>query len=235
MDGLMESRVRKAGRRRRLRIVIPAYPAFNIYSRVARITTALGPVSVATTAREIEGWDVEVLDENNYRKPGPVNDSGLPDHPALQELRPADIVGFYGGLTSTIPRLYDLARFYRDGSVPTIAGGQHFVAENIAEALGNGVDVVVRGEAEEAIKELLQAFEGRRAKRDIAGIAYQEGDRLIMTREREPLADFDQFPIPDFSLVRYARIKIFPVGRVRGCGMDCEFCTVKGRPRYAAG
>jgi radical SAM superfamily enzyme YgiQ (UPF0313 family) len=235
MDGLRESRVRKAGRRRRLRIVIPAYPAFNIYSRVARITTALGPVSVATTAREIEGWDVEVLDENNYRKPGPVNDSGLPDHPALQELRPADIVGFYGGLTSTIPRLYDLARFYRDRSVPTIAGGQHFVAENIAEALGNGVDVVVRGEAEEAIKELLQAFEGRRAKRDIAGIAYQEGDRLIMTREREPLADFDQFPIPDFSLVRYARIKIFPVGRVRGCGMDCEFCTVKGRPRYASG
>ena len=235
MEGLMDSQTRKAGKRRRLRIIIPGYPAFNIYSRIARITTALGPVSVATSAREMEGWDVEVIDENNYRRSGPVNDSGRPDHEALQQLRPADVVGLYGGLTSTIPRLYELARFYQERSVPTIAGGQHFVEENITEALHNGVDVVVRGEAEETIKELLQAFEGRRAKRDIAGIAYLDGDQVIMTQERKPLDDFDKFPLPDFSLVRYARIKFYPVGRVRGCGMDCEFCTVKGKPRYASG
>ena len=30
-------------------------------------------------------------------------------------------------------------------------------------------------------------------------------------------------------------MKFYPVGRVRGCGMDCEFCTVKGKPRYASG
>ena len=42
------------------------------------------------------------------------------------------------------------------------------------------------------------------------------------------------FLIPDFSLVRYARIKIFPVERIRGCGMNCEFCTVKGKPRFAS-
>jgi radical SAM superfamily enzyme YgiQ (UPF0313 family) len=33
--------------------------------------------------------------------------------------------------------------------------------------------------------------------------------------------------------VRYAKIKVYPVERIRGCGMDCEFCTVKGKPRYA--
>jgi radical SAM superfamily enzyme YgiQ (UPF0313 family) len=181
----------------------------------------------------MEGWDVEVIDENNYRRAGPIDDSGLPDHRILQQLRPADVVGLYGGLTSTIPRLYDLARFYRERFVPTIAGGQHFVEENIAEALGNGVDIVVRGEGEETIKELLQFFDGRRTRRDIAGIAYLDGSHLTMTSERTPLADFDQLPLPDFSLVRYSKIKIYPVGRVRGCGMDCEFCTVKGKPRYA--
>ncbi|HYB21759.1 MAG TPA: radical SAM protein [Thermodesulfobacteriota bacterium] len=234
MERRMDSQTPKAGRRRRLRIIIPAYPAFNIYSRFARITTALGPVSVATSAREMEGWDVEVIDENNYRRSGPVKDSGWPDHEALQQLRPAEVVGFYGGLTSTIPRLYELARFYRERSVPTIAGGQHFVEENIAEALHNGVEVVVRGEAEETIKELLQAFDGSRAKGDIAGIAYLDGNQLILTQERKPPGDFDRFPLPDFSLVRYARLKIYPVGRVRGCGMNCEFCTVKGAPRYAS-
>ena len=224
---------REAGKRRRLRIIIPAYPAFNIYSRVARVTTALGPVSVATAAREMEGWDVEVIDENNYQRSGPVTAAGLPDHETLQQLRPADLVGLYGGLTSTIPRLYELARFYRERSVPTVAGGQHFVEENIAEGLQNGVDVVVRGEGEETLKELLQAFEGRVSRENIAGIAFLDGDRVVLTPERMPLSEFDSFPLPDFSLVRYARIRIYPVGRVRGCGMDCEFCTVKGKPRYA--
>ncbi len=221
------------GARRRLRIIVPAFPAFNIYSRIARVTTALGPVTVATAAAEMEGWDVEVIDENNYQRSGPVTEKGLPDHGALQEMRPADVVGLYGGLTSTIPRLYDLAKFYRERSIPIIAGGQHFVGENIADALENGVDVVVRGEAEDTIKDLLRVFEGRRVRQDIAGIAFLEDGRVFLTPERMPLTEFDRFPLPDFSLVRYARIRIFPVGRVRGCGMDCEFCTVKGKPRYA--
>ncbi len=93
MEGVMGPQNSKTGRRRRIRIVIPAYPAFNIYSHVARITTALGPVSVATAVHEVEGWDVEVIDENNYRRSAPRNSSGLPDHEALQGLRPADVVG----------------------------------------------------------------------------------------------------------------------------------------------
>src|SRR5512136_2009108 len=145
---------RKPRKRRRLRMVIPAYPAFNVYSRIARTTTALGPVSVATTVHEMEGWDVEVIDENNYQGSAPRNGSGLPDHKTLQKLRPADVVGFYGGLTSTIPRLYELARLYQKWGITTVAGGQHFTDENIAEALHKGIDVVVIGEGEEAIKEL---------------------------------------------------------------------------------
>jgi radical SAM superfamily enzyme YgiQ (UPF0313 family) len=223
----------RVGKRRRLRIVIPAYPAFNIYSRVARVTTALGPVCVATSVREVEGWDVEVIDENNYRRAAPRDDSGLPDHEALQKLRPADVVGFYGGLSSTIPRLYELAGFYRERSIPTIAGGQHFVEENISEALHKGIDLVVIGEGEETIKELLHSFEGKRPRNDISGIAYLDHDQVVETKERDPLTDFDRLPIPDFSLVRYAKIQIYPVGRVRGCGMDCEFCTVKGKARFA--
>jgi hypothetical protein len=45
----------KPRKRRRLRVVIPAYPSFNIYSRIARVTTALGPISVATSVHEVEG------------------------------------------------------------------------------------------------------------------------------------------------------------------------------------
>jgi radical SAM superfamily enzyme YgiQ (UPF0313 family) len=222
------------GKRRRLRMIVPAFPAFNIYSRIARRTTALGPVCVATAVHEMEGWDAEVIDENNLGRYGPRSPQGGADHEFLQAQRPADVVGFYGGLTSTVPRLYELARFYKRQGLVTLAGGQHFVEENITEALYQGIDYVVLGEGEKTIRELLQVVEGRREARSVAGIAYLQDGQMVRTPDRPPLTDFDELPYPDFSLVRYARIVIFPVERIRGCCMNCEFCTVKGKPRCAS-
>jgi radical SAM superfamily enzyme YgiQ (UPF0313 family) len=220
--------------RRRFRMIIPAFPAFNVYSGIARITTALGPLCVATVANKTEEWDAEVIDENNYRRFGPLADDGRPDHAALQQLRPADVVGFYGGLTSTAPRLYELARFYREQGVITVAGGQHFIGANIAEALDNGIQYVVIGEGEETICELLGAIRDGRAPDAIAGLAFRRDGATVQTPPRQPLTDFDLLPVPDFSLLRYARLKLYPVAWVRGCGMHCEFCTVKGQVRCPA-
>ncbi|HNS21319.1 MAG TPA: radical SAM protein [Sedimentisphaerales bacterium] len=223
-----------AQKRRRLRIVVPAFPAFNIYSRIAVRTTALGPVRVATAVNDMAGWDAEVIDENNLGRCGPRADSRGADHDLIQRQRPAGVVGFYGGLTSTIPRLYELAKQYKRMGVITVAGGQHFAGPNIAEALSNGIDFVVLGEGEETIRELLQAIEHRRDVSAIQGIAYLRDGQVVCTTSREPLMDFDRFPFPDFSLVRYAGIRVYPVERIRGCPMQCEFCTVKGKPRPAS-
>ena len=221
-------------RRRRFRVVIPSYPAFNIYSRVARTTTALGPVCIATVANKAEGWDAEVIDENNYRQFGPKTPDGMPDHAELQRIRPADVVGLYGGLSSTIPRLLELARFYRDLGVVTVAGGQHFAGDNIREGLDNGVRFIVIGEGEATIHELLHVLRTGGRTDQVAGLAFLRDGHVELTPPREPLTDFDLLPVPDFSLLRYAKIKLYPVAWVRGCGMNCEFCTVKGRVRCPA-
>ena len=213
--------------------MVPAYPAFNIYSRIARTTTALGAVCVASAANKMEKWDVEVIDENNLGKYGPRSDTSGADHEFLQRQRTADVVGLYGGLTSTIPRLYEIADFYKQQGIITIAGGQHFVQETIPEALSAGIDYIVLGEGEETIKELLKGIEGNQDISEIKGIAYLKNGKPVFTAKREQLMDFDKLPLPDFSLVRYARIKTYPVERIRGCGMNCEFCTVKGKPRAA--
>jgi radical SAM superfamily enzyme YgiQ (UPF0313 family) len=221
-------------KRYRFRVVVPAYPAFNIYSSIARTTTALGPVCVASAVHEMAGWDAEVIDENNLGRYGPRDPRGGADHGLMQRQRPADVVGFYGGLTSTIPRLYELARFYKRQGITTIAGGQHFAEENIAEGLYSGIDYIVLGEAEWTIRELLEAIREHRDPAQIPGVAYLKDGQVTCTPTREPLTDFDGIPYPDFSLVRYARIKLFPVERIRGCCMHCEFCTVKGMPRCAS-
>lgn len=219
----------------RLRVIVPAYPAFNIYSRIACKTTALGPVLVATVvSQKMDGWAVEVIDENNYRKFGPKDDTGKPDHGTLQTIRAADVVGIYGGLSCTIPRIYELARYYKAMGVTTIVGGQHFIGENIQDGLDNGIDFVVVGEGEETIQELLTAISTGGELDQVAGIAFMRDGQMVLTPARPLITDFNKLPLPDFDLVRYAKIKVYPINWIRGCGMDCEFCTVKGKPRPAS-
>ncbi len=217
----------------RFRMIAPAFPNFNIYSSIAKQTTALGPLSVATVVHHMPGWQVEVIDENNFRKYGPKHENGTPDHAILQAIRHADAVGLYGGLSSTINRLHELARFYKKTGAVTIAGGQHLVGENVREALDNDVDYVVIGEGEDTIRELLEAIETGSDPAGIAGIAFLRNGEVVRTADRPPIEDFTRLPAPDFRLLRYAQVKIYPVGWIRGCGMNCEFCTVKGKPRSA--
>lgn len=213
------------------RMIAPVFPALNIYSRIAGTTTALGPLCVATAARRAPPWQVEVIDENNYRRPGPRDANGLPDHELLQVLRPARCVGFYGGLSSTIPRLYALAAHYRASGAVTVAGGHHFVGDTVREALAHGVDYVVLGEGEETIIELLNVLRNGGDTAGIKGLAFLRDGHLIQTPERPPLENLAAWPAPDFSLLRHAHVSLFPVAWSRGCAMACEFCAVKGRPR----
>ena len=207
---------RPAGRRALLRMVCPAYPAFNIYSRPARVMTALGPVCVSTAVHDIPGCDAEVIDENNYRR-GLRDAAGRPDHRALQQVRPADVVGLYGGLTSTIPRLLEIAQLYQSLGAHTVAGGNHFVPDNVEQALRGGVDVVVLGEGEQTITELLACFDAGGDLAAVRGIAFLQDGRLVLTPPREPITAFDELPIPDFSVLRHALARrcprqLFPAG-----------------------
>ena len=140
------------------RFIIPAYPAFNIYSHIASTTTALGPVCVATIVDRMDSWSAEIIDENSFHRNSLRLPDGSVDHRSLQSLRKADVVGFYGGLTSTIPRLYSIAKICKEMGIVTIAGGQHFNDETLQEALNSGIDVVVLGEGEVTISELLAAL-----------------------------------------------------------------------------
>jgi len=172
-----------------MRIIVPVYPAFNVYSFLSDRMTSLGAICVASSAREVEGWEVEVIDENNLRTFGPLSLSRGADHELIQKQRPADVVGFYGGLTSTIPRVYELARFYKSRGAITVAGGQHFVAETIPEALSSDIDFVVLGEGEETIQELLRVFRCGGDFRAVAGLVHREEGEIISTPVRTPIRD----------------------------------------------
>jgi radical SAM superfamily enzyme YgiQ (UPF0313 family) len=215
------------------RLIIPVFPDLNVFTKFAKSMTALGPIMVATAVNKLWGWRVEVIDENNYR--GPRDEQGLPDHQSLQKENPAYAVGFYCGLTSTIERVWQLAEFYQGQNVFTIAGGwhAHYCPE---ETLRKNVNIVVHGDAEIVIKQILQIIAKHDSFKDVSGISFLENGN-VKTNEPEMIENpcLDDLPIPDFGLLTHAnKITIYPIGRIRGCGMHCEFCSVKGNPRWAS-
>ncbi|MCX8163725.1 MAG: B12-binding domain-containing radical SAM protein, partial [Candidatus Micrarchaeota archaeon] len=146
---------------------------------------------------------------------------------------PADVVGFYGSISSSIPRLYEISTLYKKLGVITVAGGKHI--ENMPlEALYNDIDVVVFREGEVTIKELLLAIENNQDFNNIKGIAFLKENKIFKTPERPLIDDLDSLPYPDFNLMRYEKMHFYPVNRTRGCNSNCEFCAVKDKARSSS-
>ncbi|MEK7574376.1 MAG: radical SAM protein [Patescibacteria group bacterium] len=216
-----------------LRIIVPAFKEINVFSHIAKTITALGPIMVATVADKLWGWRVEVIDENNYHG-GPRDKEGLPDHKTMQNENPAAVVGLFCGLSSTMERAWQLAEFYRQQGVITVAGGwhSHYQPE---ESLRNGVDIVTHGDGENIIRQLLEAITRKESVSKIPGISFLENGQFktnSLTVTEAP--DLDNLPLPNFGLLKYAKLKTYPIGRIRGCGMRCEFCSVRGKPNWAS-
>ncbi len=100
-----------------------------------------------------------------------------------------------------------------------------------------GADVIVLGEGEETLPELLKckADDGDRAK--VRGIAYMENGTFQTTGRRKPIRDLDTIPFPEWSIFpmdEYINsLKLFrfqPEDRCfgiltsRGCINRCNFC-----------
>jgi len=217
------------------RMIVPAFPELNIFTRVANKMTALGPVVVATAASKLWGWRVEVIDENNCKR-APKDVNGFVDHRILQAQSPAEVVGFYCGLSSTIPRVWKLAQLYKAMGVTTIAGGwhTHYAPE---ESLNRGIDIVVHGDGEMVIRQLLNCIAEGKTIENIACISFLDSESKYRTNTGEVSdgANLNLLPYTDFGLVRFSKIKIYQIGRIRGCSRNCEFCSVKGKPRWASG
>lgn len=216
-----------------VRFIIPVLPEINIFTKVAKSTTALGPIMVATAANKVWGWKVEVIDENNYN--GPRDKEGLPDHKRLQKENPASVVGFYCGLTSTVERVWELAEFYHNEGAINLAGGwhAHYCPE---ETLNHNIDIVVHGDGEIIIQQILSNLKEGKLVAELPGISYwDKGEIKRNLPEMLGTPDFNDLPYQDFNLLKFAKIRTYPINRTRGCRMNCEFCSVRGKPSWASG
>lgn len=216
--------------------IIPQYPRHsqsNIYAKIK-----MPPVGILSVMSQIAHSprcrNVYAIDENNYG--GLLTDQGMPDHSFLQARQPAHLALFYGGMSNSIPRLFTLARQYQGFGTITIAGGSHVDALP-EEALQSGIDIVVHGEGEETISELLDVLAdddggvamNRPGLAAVSGISFlDESGAYVFTGRRQPICDLNDLADADLTLVKFLkkRWSAIPINRGRGCNFNCEFCVV---------
>ncbi len=243
-----------AGTKQLFRVIDTRVGRGSIYDHVLKRTISLGPVMVGTVAQSLCGsWlEVEVVNENHgrRRRGAPIGKDGLLDHFALQLERRAKIVGISCSIVNSAPRAIELIKIYN--GLPEelrpkaiIVGGWH-ATDSPIEFLSAGANAVVHGEAEEVIAPLLEAIRDGRELSGFRGVSYRLGDDIRLSDCRElhiaegkteskPELGFNQIaldslPHPNFGLVRFAKLKVYPAWGVRGCSGKCNFCRVCSLP-----
>lgn len=189
----------------------PKAPRPHIFSRV--VIPRLGSVLLGTILRN-QGLEVKVV----------VEEVAEPDYRRL-DFKP-DLVGI-SSISSTAPRAYALADFYRQQGIPVVLGGAHpsFLPEEGLEH----ADFVICGEGERALTALVQALNQGGNLAEIPNLCYREGGEVRRNPWGPFVEDLDRLPIPDYDLIHRWRAKprrFVSIATSRGCPFNCSFCSV---------
>jgi anaerobic magnesium-protoporphyrin IX monomethyl ester cyclase len=113
--------------------------------------------------------------------------------------------------------------------VITLMGGPHvsFDAENTL-SLFPGIDIIVKGEGEATVTQLLTVIHSPEKWHTIPGIVFKDHGQMITTAPRPFIQDLDALPLPARHLLPMARYQAlgYPVSIItsRGCPNECIFC-----------
>ena len=113
--------------------------------------------------------------------------------------------------------LEQLRTKYKD-RVLFIAGGPHPTGDPEG-TLKMGFDIVVVGEGEETLIEILYNLKNNKILDAIRGISYFNKDKILITTKKRRWIDLDEYPPLPIKNVKFGAIEI-----TRGCPYACYFC-----------
>jgi anaerobic magnesium-protoporphyrin IX monomethyl ester cyclase len=133
---------------------------------------------------------------------------------------------------------FTMTRMARERGCRVVVSGSD-ATDHAAAYLEHGADVVILGEGDLTLAEVVAAFGGDGSAADlssVAGVAYRAPDGAVVTTPRRPdLRDLDRLPFPARDLVdleRYRAIWHARQGRfslnlatTRGCPFHCNWCA----------
>ncbi len=147
----------------------------------------------------------------------------------LEEFKP-QVVGT-SSVTLNFPGAAEILQTVKriNPDIFTVMGGPHatFDAANTLQSYPK-IDMVVMGEGERTIAELMACEFDPAAFSGIKGLAYRENGDIHMTETREFIEDINTLPLPARHLLPLSRYQAlgFPISMItsRGCPYQCIFC-----------
>ena len=88
------------------------------------------------------------------------------------------------------------------------------------------IDVIVRGEGEHTIVDLMDALDGGHDLRAVPGISFRCNGSVVESPPRPRIADLDALPWPAYHRLDFAAYQGCGVVTSRGCPYECTFCSV---------
>jgi anaerobic magnesium-protoporphyrin IX monomethyl ester cyclase len=207
----------------------------------------LGLLYIAAVLDKV-GYKTEILDafmtDFPFRKKGDTTEVGMPYGKIKEEIqrRKPDIVGIANPFTCQVEHAVRVADIVKevDPSILTVVGGPHGTVvpvEFLEEA--RNVDIVVIGEGEYTILDIVRFFEGKKKIGDVQGIAHRRDGKVVLNSPRPFNKNLDELPYPAYHLVemeqylnpkmieyRSFQNRALSMVTSRGCPFNCSFCSV---------
>jgi hypothetical protein len=141
----------------------------------------------------------------------------------------ADVFGF-STICSSYPltlRLASRVRKVRPEAFIMLGGPQASVVDVATLKAFPSIDLIVRGEAEETLPRVLDAFSDSHPDfGGIAGITYRDGGGGLRNPNAPVIEDLDRLPLPAFHLYSHTKnCSFIPIEAGRGCPFACSFCS----------
>ncbi|MVM41717.1 radical SAM protein [Spirosoma sp. HMF3257] len=191
-----------------------------------------GTILAASIMREL-GFEVSLFDTNLSKSPLDINVK-------LQDYRPDYLIifddnfNYLSKMCLTVMReaCFELIRLGKASGCKVLINSAD-ATDHFDKYLHHGADVVLLGEAEETLKQVLN--NGLANLEDINGIAFIKADLITQTKKANSLEPFSAYPLPAWDLVNlddYQKIwqkshGYFSLNIVttRGCPFKCNWCA----------
>jgi radical SAM superfamily enzyme YgiQ (UPF0313 family) len=126
----------------------------------------------------------------------------------------------------------------RHPDVPVVLGGEHVTSMPEFCLLTSRADYLVLGEGEETVVDLADALERGTPPAELLGVAYRDGDSIVVNARRARTLDVDDIARPAWHLFdldtyhenrwmggMYSSTKSVPILATRGCPYQCTYCS----------
>ncbi len=225
-------------------------PSCTVYKADPSLPSATLPFGIAYLASYLleKGEEVIVIDApsegiKNIERYENKTKIGLSDAEIEKRIRAfkPDIVGISSMFTAFYLDAHNLAALVKkiDPDIKVIMGGAHASIFPELSLKDKNVDIVVKGEGEVTLWEIVKAIKKGRDCAEVPGVVARSGGEIVNNPKRKFIKDIDILPFPAYHLLpmdayfEVARDSPYLMDSMmcsvvssRGCPGDCSFCSI---------